>query len=806
VYQNIPLELRQRNQWVVWKAVILENGRITKIPFNPVTGGHAMSTEPATWTTFDNACQICANQSYDGIGFMLAAFDDFVFIDLDNPDALNADGTPKFTEEQKPAIRALQVQVAEAFRGSYAEISPSGTGLHIIAKGRLPDTGKRRNAIEIYDRERFMTMTGRIYDGSAPAHMQPQIDWLLTQLGGNTQAVEQPLFQGDLYDTYTDQEIIDKATNAQNGGKFLDLAHGNWQQYYSSQSEADFAFIDILAFYTQSKYQIARIFRLSQLGKRDKADRDNYVFPMIGRAFDRLPSPVDMDAMRAAIDKQFAREIAGVGAVLASGASTQGFPNTEPPSGTGPLNEPLRPYVDIDNPYLSPVPGLVGQIAYYIYNQAPRPVPEIALAGAIGLMAGICGRAFNVSRTGLNQYIMLLAPTGRGKEAINSGISKLMHRVSSIDPGGGGTPAALEFIGPSEISSGQALGKHLSNVSKSFVSIIGEFDLTLKNLSSRHANQAQTRFKQVLLSSYGASGRGEQLGSTIYSDKDKNAGAIASPAFSLIGEGTPDRFYNLLDETLVSDGLLPRFTIIEYEGERVPLNLDRANVEPSNSLVVELAKLCGFALMLNQRNQPIDVQFTPEAQAMMHGFDRTVDGIMNKAGNEVVNQLWNRAYLKAAKLAALIAIGVDWTKPTITTEMAEYAIAIVKHDTTKLVARFARGDVGEGDGKQIADMIRMIKKFFSISQAVAKDSYNVNAACWADHVFNQTYLARACANLSSFRNDRLGATAAIKRTTQHLVDTGVITKVGAPSDLMKYGLSATGAAHYVANAGLLQSA
>jgi len=53
----------------------------------------------------------------------------------------------------------------------------------------------------------------------------------------------------------------------------------------------------------------------------------------------------------------------------------------------------------------------LGEIAHFIYNAAPRQVEEVAIAGAIGLLSGICGRSYNVSGTGLNQYILLLAKT-----------------------------------------------------------------------------------------------------------------------------------------------------------------------------------------------------------------------------------------------------------------------------------------------------------------------------------------------------------------------------------------------------------
>jgi len=95
-------------------------------------------------------------------------------------------------------------------------------------------------------------------------------------------------------------------------------------------------------------------------------------------------------------------------------------------------------------------------MAQFIYSAAPRPVPEVALAAAIGLMAGITGRAYNISGTGLNQYVLLLAMTGAGKEAAASGINKLMNTIKMQ------VPTSTGFIGPSEISSAQRFSNILA--------------------------------------------------------------------------------------------------------------------------------------------------------------------------------------------------------------------------------------------------------------------------------------------------------------------------------------------------------
>ncbi len=93
-------------------------------------------------------------------------------------------------------------------------------------------------------------------------------------------------------------------------------------------------------------------------------------------------------------------------------------------------------------------PGLIGEVARYMRSAAPHPNDDIALAGAIAFMAGICGKAYNTyTGAGLNQYILLLASTGMGKEAASNGISKLFTAIIAS------VPAAGDFKGPALVSS-----------------------------------------------------------------------------------------------------------------------------------------------------------------------------------------------------------------------------------------------------------------------------------------------------------------------------------------------------------------
>lgn len=142
----IPHRLTVYDNWVCWQYEH-RDGTPTKIPIDPTTGTYASVSAPATWSEFDAAYQYYRETPVDGIGIVFTGEDPFVGIDLDDcrdPDS----GT--LTEWAKDVITRLD---------SYTEVSPSGTGVHLIAAGDLPPGKKRNDRIECYDVDRYFTVT-----------------------------------------------------------------------------------------------------------------------------------------------------------------------------------------------------------------------------------------------------------------------------------------------------------------------------------------------------------------------------------------------------------------------------------------------------------------------------------------------------------------------------------------------------------------------------------------------------------------------------------------------------------------------
>ena len=420
-------------------------------------------------------------------------------------------------------------------------------------------------------------------------------------------------------------------------------------------------------------------------------------------------------------------------------------------------------------------PGLVGEMAAYFYSTAIRPVPEIALSAAIGFMAGLCGRAFNISGSGLNQYIILLAKTGSGKEGAQMGIENLLAAVRTT------VPMADQFLGPAAFASGQALIKVL-NDKPCFVSILGEFGLTLQQLSDHRANSAQIMLRKVLLDLYAKSGWNRMLRSSVYSDTDKNTKIIQAPNVTILGESTPETFFEGLDASHIAEGLIPRFSIMEYTGKRPPRN-PNVNVPPSQDLTQRVADLVTTSLTTSNNNTMVEVRTDDHSQQLLDAFDVHADEIMNSSHQDVEVQLWNRAHLKALKLAALLAVGCHPYQPIITSDLAQWAIDFVTRDVNLVVRRFQDGNVGKGDSKQFHDLRKVVQSYFGLNKDTL-DKRKMDRRMHKDKIVPYSYLIRKTASVASFRTDRMGATSALKRTIQALVDSNMLLEV-APQTLVK---------------------
>lgn len=270
----LPIALRDRPQWVCW-ASRRRDGKQTKVPLNPDTGGFASTADPATWGSFDAALMGATRPNVDGIGFVFTDEDPYVGVDLDD---CRDPATGQLSDVAVEIVMRLQ---------SYTEISPSGTGLHVIARGELPEGSRRRGSVEMYDTGRFFTMTGdRLFATPSTVCTRPRALRSVHQThvaADEQRASEAPTDAAREARTTptvasslpSDEVLLERARSAENGEKFRRLWAGDTGGY-DSHSEADMALCCLLAFWTAGDAsRIDRLFRQSGL-MRPKWDEVHY--------------------------------------------------------------------------------------------------------------------------------------------------------------------------------------------------------------------------------------------------------------------------------------------------------------------------------------------------------------------------------------------------------------------------------------------------------------------------------------------------------------------------------------------------
>jgi putative DNA primase/helicase len=145
----IPSELTALPQWVVWRYFWLEDRqKWDKPPLRVRNGNEASTTNSATWGTFEDAVWTYETGDVDGIGFVFAKQNRLVGIDLDH-----------CRDPETGLIDPWALSIVERF-DTYTELSPSGTGVHLIAAGTLPGQGVKTTRGEMYDTGRYFTITG----------------------------------------------------------------------------------------------------------------------------------------------------------------------------------------------------------------------------------------------------------------------------------------------------------------------------------------------------------------------------------------------------------------------------------------------------------------------------------------------------------------------------------------------------------------------------------------------------------------------------------------------------------------------
>lgn len=254
--ENVPSELKQIPQWVLWRYVPKPDKPKPDKPPYQVNGKLAKVNDPSTWNSFDNVMQTYSKGAYDGAGVVLTQGLGIVGIDLDNC--------------RCPALNVVEPWAQDILKevNSYAELSPSKKGFRIFAKGDIPIDGNKSGPVEMYKNGRFLTLTGAHLAGKPKTieHQQAAIDKIFNQyFGDKTAKKEKPVPEEKPPQTDLDTKtVLSKMFASKHGADIRALFDG--KHGYSSQSEADMALCGHLAYWTNNNaWLMDAIFRESKL-------------------------------------------------------------------------------------------------------------------------------------------------------------------------------------------------------------------------------------------------------------------------------------------------------------------------------------------------------------------------------------------------------------------------------------------------------------------------------------------------------------------------------------------------------------
>jgi putative DNA primase/helicase len=251
---HIPEFMKQADRWLVWR--LEQHGADTKkVPYQPAYPRvRASVNDSASWGTFDEAYgAVEQDASLSGVGFVLG--DGWCGFDHDDAST---------SEEWAPFLDAVS---------SYAEVSQSQRGFHILFRGTLPGPSIRTHKMELYDRDRFFVVTGRHIVGT-PEDVQS-----LT-----------PTQVAALYRSVDDQRVTAEARRKHPA---LDrILTSSDVSPYPSASEQDLAIARSLSTVTRDAEQIARLMRALPTA-RGKYAQDDYLARTIDKVLSSTSTPPD---------------------------------------------------------------------------------------------------------------------------------------------------------------------------------------------------------------------------------------------------------------------------------------------------------------------------------------------------------------------------------------------------------------------------------------------------------------------------------------------------------------------------------
>lgn len=638
--EGIPYAIKAVDQWVTWRAEPKPDGSgMSKVPYQ-ITGAKASSTNPATWTEY--AMALAAYQedglpAFSGIGFAAQTANGLVLLDFDH------------VRNALTGVIDEGVLNAISYLGTYAELSPSGTGVRVIGQGTLEHaiSGKM---LQGWSTGRYVTITGHHVDGT-PADILPIDPARLAQVcahfapeaqakPGNASSgpmidqaqvleIRQALGfidPDESYDVWVRCGMALAATGAPN-------AFGLWNEwsiqggkYNAREMRAKWAS------FRGDKIQLASLFKLAQdRGWVNPASREALAF--------EKPTTAPRQAYQ-------------------ESAEDMAFPGH----------------------LLREAPGMLGKILSWGLASAHKPLPQITLQAAFAIASAAASRRY---RTNLNNWPSLwflnLEVTASGKEHPESLIESVLDLA-----GLGNLVAGAGYTSPGAIFS-TLMDK------PAHVAIIDEFGKLMQSTQAngnQHKADAITLLMQAFSSCHRVL-RPPAYSAMTFSRDQREAMAqrkICNPGVVIYASTTPSTFYSAMNRQWIEDGFIGRFIVCHSTVGRQVSRVSAVPAAPPQDIIEWAAEVgcrpsspalavrsSGIDSASDFPPEPIGMVFSQEAIRLFDGMESDIHARMSAAERWGVEALFGRTREKAMRMAMLVCLAEGAQNRIISGSQAQYA-------------------------------------------------------------------------------------------------------------------------------------
>ena len=645
-------DLRNLNQWVCWDT---QTGK--KVPISPF-GGRASSTDSTTWGAYDQAVESMNVNGYCGIGFVFKKGDGLAGIDLDH--CLDEDGNMN-------SFAASIISRVE----TYAEVSPSGTGIKIIGLCDEDFSGRNTNEIELYTHSRFFAITGECITHDELGDISEILREYCSKAREYNNDASVPWGK----ETSSEAVMAASASYLENMPPSISGMGGhNALLTACYRMLVDFALTPTEAF-----KQIESHFN----NRCEPEWEESEIARKIEEVYRRGDPKLDKNYNVANIDRDMAESIDDEGILsvssnLLAAGSSQKLP---------------------DSLLRLPKDGAMYEFAKYAQSINSRDSWALSVTSAISWYACCTGRmVMDETGTKTNIYMVTLAPSSGGKQAPQDAIKAVFDRTTNPDIIGG------------KVTSDSAIGSLLRD-NPNTLCIWDEYGLFMQKTKGG----VQATINDVMLDLWGAANSRYRL--KAYADKDRDI-TICQPCFSIAGYSTADHFWAGMNRMHLRDGFAGRLMVIDT-GPKAPRKSKRFSYPPQ-----KLIDRTQF--WISKGSTPLtEAGITNNPEPEIIEIDENAKAVFNELWEEVESHssdeeqsIWGRAPEKAQKLALIRTLDRHPSEWIVQREDAEWGVQWAMHTSEYMLAEGRKRLGIDGSFDQIKTEV-----FSALKQKLGKCGY-----------------------------------------------------------------------------------